>query len=416
MTISNPQPGLFDSQDPVTTSLVAIAGAKPTLSKAQREFNTLTNRIRQLRDELVQWRTFQQRFAERWMQELEPALAALRAAEIDLVRRIDTLLCHPPAGVKLTRRQQQTLGQHVLLLVDYLLAGQPDAELEALYDRYSEVSRADQRAMECELTQAMLVEMFGEDIVASFAGNDSESLLRHAQEKLADAATAEEAQRQQRAAARAAKRGKPGAAELAAERKASAAQQASGSLREIFRKLASALHPDREADATERERKTALMKRVNQAYQNEDLLELLSLQIEVEQIDIEHLAALPEQRLRHYNLVLKEQVRTLESERNTLASPLLQELDLDIAPNARCMGLIDLELKHRIAAVRALKKQHGEAMTALNDPQRRRHLLDQLAAEQRDNDLDAGRAGAAFEILFADRDTAPPRSRKRRRQ
>ncbi len=46
-----------------------------------------------------------------------------------------------------------------------------------------------------------------------------------------------------------------------------AARQASLSVREIFRKLASALHPDREADAAERERKTVLMKRVSQACQ-----------------------------------------------------------------------------------------------------------------------------------------------------
>jgi hypothetical protein len=414
MSITNPQPSLFDSEAIAPTALVAIAGSKPKLSKAQREFNTLTKRIRQLRDELVQWQTCQQRFAERWMQEMEPALAALRDAEIRLVRRIDTLLCHPPTGVKLTRRQKQTLSQHLLLLVDYLLAGKPDAELEALYDRYSEVSREDQRALECEFTQAMLEEMFGEDVAASFAGGDSESLLRHVQAKLADNDAAEAAQRQQRAAARAAKRGKPTAAELAAERKASAAQQASLSLREIFRKLASALHPDREADATERERKTVLMKRVNQAYQNADLLELLSLQIEVEQIDSAHLAALPEQRLRHYNHVLMEQVRTLEGERNTLASPLLQEFDLDIAPDVRGMGLIDLEFKHRIAAVRTLKKHHCDALTALDDSQRRRQLLDQLAAEQRDNDLDA--ASAAFDIFFDDNDAAPPRSRKRRRQ
>jgi len=414
MTIDSQQPSLFDSEVRDATALVAIAGPQPKLSKAQREFNTLTSRIRRLRGELTEWQTCQQRFAERWIQEMEPALAALRRAEIDLVRHIDTLLCRPPTGVKLTRRQKQTLSQHLLSLVDELLSdGTSDAELETLYDRHSDVSRAQQRAMEYEFTQTMLEHVFGEDIAASFAGGDSESLLRHAQAKLADAATAEAAERQQRAAARAAKRGKPGAAELAAARKASAAQQASLSLREIFRKLVSALHPDREADSAERERKTALMKRVNQAYQNEDLLELLSLQIEVEQIDIEHLAALPEQRLRHYNHVLKEQIRTLEGELDALASPLLQEFDLYMAPDSRSRGLLDHQFKHRLAAVRTLKNQHCGALTELDDPQRRRQWLDRLAAAQRDDDLDA--ANAAFDIFSGAIDNAPPRRRKRRR-
>lgn len=415
MTITNQQPGLFDSESPDSAALVAIAGAQPKLSKAQREFNTRTRRIRQLRDELAQWQACAQGFAERWTQEAVPALAALRDAQIDLIRRIDTLLCRPPTGVKLTRRQKQTLSQHLLMLVDELLAdGTPDAELETLYDRYSEVSREEQRAMEREFTQTMLENVFGDDVVASFEGGDSEALLRHAQAKLDDAAAAEAAQRQQRAAARAAKRGKPTAAERAAERKASAAQQASLSLREIFRKLASALHPDRETDDAERERKTVLMKRVNRAYQNEDLLELLSLQIEIEQIDSEHLATLPEQRLRHYNHVLKEQVRTLEGQLDALALPLLQEFDLlPMTPDPTSRAFLDREFKQRIAAMRILKNQHCEALTALDDPQRRRQLLDQLAAEQRNNDMDA--ANVAFDILFGEIDRAPPRQRKRRR-
>lgn len=414
MTTPSQQPSLFDSEVRDATTLVAIAGPQPKLSKAQREFNTLTNRIRRLRGELTEWQTCQQRFAERWMQEMEPALTALRRAEIDLVRHIDILLCRSPTDVKLTRRQKQTLSQHLLSLVDLLLAdGTSDAELETLFDRYSSVSRVEQRAMEHELTQAMLEEVFGKDVVATFAGGDSESLLRQAQAKLADDEAAEAAQRQQRAAARAAKRDKPGAAELAAERKASTAQQASLSLREIFRKLVSALHPDREADGAERERKTALMKRVNGAYQNEDLLELLSLQIEVEQIDIEHLAALPEQRLRHYNHVLKEQVQTLEGELGALASPLLQEFDLYMAPDSRSRGLLDREFKHRLAAVRTLKNQQCDALTALDDPQRRRQVLDQFAAEQRNDDLDA--ASMAFDIFSDAIDNARPPQRRRRR-
>ena len=49
----------------------------------------------------------------------------------------------------------------------------------------------------------------------------------------------------------------------------------SQSIREVYRKLAGALHPDRESDPQERERKTALMQRVNQAYAKNNLLQLL---------------------------------------------------------------------------------------------------------------------------------------------
>src|SRR5690606_20305824 len=103
-----------------------------------------------------------------------------------------------------------------------------------------------------------------------------------------------------------------GRANRAAERKAQAAREASVSVREVYRKLVSALHPDREIDAAERKRKTRLMQRANQAYERNDLLELLALQIETEQIDAAALASVPEERLKHYNQVLLDQARVLD--------------------------------------------------------------------------------------------------------
>ncbi len=86
------------------------------------------------------------------------------------------------------------------------------------------------------------------------------------------------------------------------------------SLREIYRKLASALHPDRELDPAERERKTVLMQRVNQAYDKKNLLQLLELQMEIEHIDQTAINSLSEERLAHYNKILKEQLAELEQQ------------------------------------------------------------------------------------------------------
>ena len=59
-------------------------------------------------------------------------------------------------------------------------------------------------------------------------------------------------------------------------------------------------------------RKTALMQRVNQAYQTNDLLSLLQLQLEIEQIDQNALDGIAGDRLRHYNKVLTEQLQELQ--------------------------------------------------------------------------------------------------------
>jgi hypothetical protein len=95
------------------------------------------------------------------------------------------------------------------------------------------------------------------------------------------------------------------------------------SIRDIFRKLASALHPDREIDPAEHERKTALMKRVNVAYAANDLLSLLELQLEIDQIDqIDQtgLDNLGDDRIKQYNRILEGQINEIGSEMRTLES------------------------------------------------------------------------------------------------
>lgn len=73
-------------------------------------------------------------------------------------------------------------------------------------------------------------------------------------------------------------------------------------------------HPDRETDPKERDRKTKLMQRVNEAYNKNNLLQLLELQLELEHIDQHSINSLSEDRLKHYNKILKEQVRELDQE------------------------------------------------------------------------------------------------------
>jgi hypothetical protein len=103
-------------------------------------------------------------------------------------------------------------------------------------------------------------------------------------------------------------------AAAALKRRTQATQDVSQSVRDVYRRLASALHPDRELDAQARERKTALMQQANQAYAAGDLLALLELQLQAEQVDAVHAAVADQRRLRHYVEVLQEQLSELQSE------------------------------------------------------------------------------------------------------
>jgi hypothetical protein len=92
------------------------------------------------------------------------------------------------------------------------------------------------------------------------------------------------------------------------------------SLREIYRRLASAIHPDREHDPQRRAEKTELMQTINRAYAANDLLSLLELQLELLSEEVAHRQT-GTQRLREYNKLLSEQLSRLRAE--------LQELQAD---------------------------------------------------------------------------------------
>ena len=88
----------------------------------------------------------------------------------------------------------------------------------------------------------------------------------------------------------------------------------SQSIRAVYRKLASALHPDREPDEAERLRKTSLMSEVNAAYDRKNLSELLKLQLHIAQIDSTALSRMADDKLNAMCLLLTEQVEALEED------------------------------------------------------------------------------------------------------
>lgn len=143
-------------------------------------------------------------------------------------------------------------------------------------------------------------------------------LLRQAQER-------REATAERRAARRA--RRKPTARQQQEQERQ---QDARGTLRSIYRQLASALHPDRERDPAERERKQALMSQVNAANERGDLLALLRLQLAVEQVDEASIARLGDARLASLSLLLQRQVGVLDKELAELQARLSHELGVRV--------------------------------------------------------------------------------------
>jgi hypothetical protein len=402
---SSAQESLFgDELGTGAAALVTVAAKPGQLSKPQRTFNSLAERIRRGRELLAAWEAFIPRFQTRLTRELAPIEDEMRETQRRVVQQLQALLAGANTD-RLSRRHRAKVRALLLQVVANLLEDGPDAELEALHDRYSHVSHAERSREELELAEALFGQVFGRDVVRGHEARNVDELMDHAVDKMAAAAE----MRERKASARQAPRGR---ASRAAERKAQEAREASQSVRDIYRKLASALHPDRETDPTERDRKTALIQRANQAYERNDLLELLTLQIETEQIDAGALADVPEARLGHYNRVLLEQAHVLEAEVRERAAVFRIEFDLtmrDVTPER-----VEQALNVRIAEARNMLTQMERDLERLGDPRQRRAVLDDLP-EPEDYAPDFEDLAAVARLSDDPFAAAPRRARRRQR-
>lgn len=254
------------------------------LARHQARFNTLVQDVTLWRALVGEWEA---RIAAYW-QAVRPVHRELRAAWRQWVFALDAASLEP----ELTRAERQQLDELLREAARALLDEEEDAEVASVLSRHEETSPSAQSR------QQLADPSDDEERV--------EGLAQDWERKAAAAAT----QRAERTARRRA------AATL--KRRQQAAQEVSQSLREVYRRLASALHPDREQDVQQRERKTALMQQANQAYAEENLLALLELQLQAEQVDAAHLAAADQRRLQHYVTVLEEQLADLQSETRRL--------------------------------------------------------------------------------------------------
>lgn len=280
------------------------------LSAAQQRFNDLIAKIETRRARLLEWEKSSSDFQKKYAEQFIPLDQELRDLNIQIIHRL-----HEAWSQKgLTKGERVALSDIIADMAFALLRYGDNAELKLIYNQhsgsdYDGEARAELDDMKQAMEEALDIDL-GEELDNASPEEMMEKLQAMLDEKEREYLAAEQAREEARRASR-----KKSARQQAAETKKEAERtELSKSLREVYRKLASALHPDREPDASERERKTTLMQQVNQAYEKNDLLRLLELQLELEHIDQHALNGINEERLAHYNQILKEQLGELDQE------------------------------------------------------------------------------------------------------
>ncbi|MEE4105968.1 molecular chaperone DnaJ [Pseudomonas viridiflava] len=322
---------------PASSPRVVAQPSRPQLSKEQKKFNALMEKLETKRTLLQQWLEVWTTSEQIWNAELLPLFIQQEENDLDRLRLLDQ--AHDQ--FRLSKKDRTTLQEIIFELITGLMAQGREEELKQLYFKYTGNDYDDDEREAAEMLRASLEEKLGVDLGDDVDLNSPEDVIHLFGEHFKAEDEAAQVNREPK---------KPSASDIRREQEQAESSQ---SVREIYRKLASALHPDREQDATERDRKTALMQRVNDAYARNDLLALLQMQMEIEQIDQEHIDNISEKRLKHFNLILRDQLTELEDEihdrKMMIRERFLMEPDTDIRPKtviAKCTKRVDVVRDH----------------------------------------------------------------------
>ena len=352
-----------------------------------RRFRKLLAQIDAARERLAAWQQHLPAFASAYAAQVEPVQRRMAAQRRAWVFELEHLLL----SSKWTRPEAATLTRLILeLAAAGLDDNEADAELLALHDRHAELDHASGQQQGLAEMKAMFEQVAGLNLGDDPIGSPEE-LLQRAQAQMAEMAEKHRlhAEQQQQAPAqhqRGRKKTKPSAAQTRAEEEASRAKQ---TVREVYRKLAAVLHPDRAEPGATREQQAQRheqMARANAAYEAGDLLALLSLQLQVEQVDIAHAANVAADQVRYFNKVLAEQLREIEDEINDREHTFLGSYGIPPMqrPQPNKLGsVLKQELVHALADEASLasdrRKLGGEPALA-------KRFLKDLAAQYRMED------------------------------
>jgi hypothetical protein len=325
----------------------------------QREFHRLLKQVEKQREELLRWTQFQESLPQKTAEISASVEPQVVAAHKMLIKNLEALCAIETKSRRLSPADREIVFDYLDGYLPLLVEQYDDPELCEILDRHlgaeSEPLADDERAEIDAEVKAMMRERakseFGVDVepvagegLDDFAARLAEAVNAHA-ERLHEERAQRASERKQSYRPRQGRA--KSKAELAAEQRAENLKQVSQSLREIYRQLTSAFHPDRADSAEERERRTALMQRINLAYEQSDLLALLMLQLESEQISATDLSRLSEQRLKQFVLVLKDQVKTLQREIQDLVQRLLYELGAPLGQRTSTLAQMDRLLQEK---------------------------------------------------------------------
>ena len=311
---------------------VGVQETGQTLSKEQKKFNKIIGDIDKSRRAIADWDAASAEFRKSLLAFVEPLDVESLDLRGQIVDRIDKALAGELPGRKLGSRQRADLEEIVFSEAAELFNETGDERWKKIYDKHLpkfEQTMKEEMRSASEQMRAMFEDEMGLDMGDIGENASPEEWVARA--RAAQREALDKQQQQQQDSAASSGSGKRTGSGKRAQQEARAAAEAgkmSQSIKEVYRKLASALHPDRAHGEIAPERQAELMARVNEAYDKKNLLVLLEVQLEIDQIDQKHIAELGEEKLALYNKVMAKQLEELQGERMQAEGAFKQEFGI----------------------------------------------------------------------------------------
>lgn len=310
-----------------TAGLVIRPGKDGPLGKAQQQFNRLMKSLEKTRERHAQEQARLDDALQVSIRELMPLVEGVKRLNRDLViHGMDAL-----RTMKLTARRRESFGDLLHGKASDLLAdpvGLTAEDLEKLKAIADELGpdEEEKQLMEKEdreefdfLRQVIEAQARAAGIEVDFSDLDIHSgpdeFERQIRKRLAEAAertshSNSDAPKEPRKLTK---------VQAEKERKRLELEQARNrDLKSLFKQLAKAFHPDLESDPVLKLHKEAWMKRLNSAYEDDDLREMLQLEMEWLGEEASNLATAGDEKLKVYCTVLKQQVAELKQHIHSL--------------------------------------------------------------------------------------------------
>ncbi len=276
-----------------------------SLSPAQRKFNLALEKIEKQKAALAEWQQTDDLCKQSIAYKFLPLRQELINEQIQQAIFFDDCLTR----YKFTKIQKEKLTYLICNLCNELVEQTDDPALLALYQRYiaddedNLLSEEEEIEMKAAMRDSFRKE-FGVELDENVDVNDPEALMR---------LIFEQQFKQQHEKNPPQKRKKTAKQEAKEAKEREEAQTAQQSIQNIYRQLVKTLHPDRETDSEEKERKTILMQAITVAYEEKNLVKLLELQLQETQIS-HQLHQLSDDKIKPFIKLLEQQLQQLKKE------------------------------------------------------------------------------------------------------